>query len=86
MARDALAIPIANNRATAAMCDEKLSEIPDNLHSTIPIKPLSNGMRSFGDRSKFDIASWLVSSDTGRVNAYTTQFATNDKPSCHHGL
>ena len=57
MARDALAIPIANNSATAAMCDEKLSEIPDNLHSTIPIKPLSNVMRSFGDRSKFDIAS-----------------------------
>ena len=46
MARDALAIPLSQQRAAVTLCDEKRREEPSNLFATIPVVPPSGTYRA----------------------------------------
>ena len=70
MARDALAIPLSQQRAAVTLCDEKLREDPSNLFATIPAIPPSGKFRAYGDL--LIVRNTFRGSNGNRANAYHT--------------
>ena len=85
MARDALAIPLSQQRAAVTLCDEKRREEPSNLFATIPVVPPSGNYRAYGDllivRNTFlPPHQFPLIGDGPRTNAYNTRYAASSRP------
>ena len=85
MARDALAIPLSQQRAAVTLCDEKRREEPSNLLTTIPVVPPSGNFRAYGDllivRNTFlPPHQFPLIGDGPRTNAYNTRYAASSRP------
>ena len=88
MARDALAIPLSQQRAAVTLCDEKLREDPSNLFATIPAIPPSGKFRAYGDllivRNTFlPPHQFPLIGDGNRTNAYHTRYNAYSRPTWH---
>ena len=87
MARDALAIPLSQQRAAVTLCDEKLREDPSNLFATIPAIPPSGKFRAYGDllivhNTFLPPQQFPLIGDGNRANAYHTRY---NAPVIRHG-
>ncbi len=85
MARDALAIPLSQQRAAVTLCDEKRREEPSNLFATIPVVPPSGNYRAYGDllivRNTFlPPHQFPQIGDGPRTNAYNARYAASRPP------
>ena len=88
MARDALAIPLSQQRAAVTLCDEKLREDPSNLFATIPAIPPSGKFRAYGDllivhNTFLPPQQFPLIGDGNRANAYHTRYNASSRPTWH---
>ena len=85
MARDALAIPLSQQRAAVTLCDEKLRGDPSNLFATISITPPSGTFRAYGDllivhNAVLPPHQFPLIGDGSRTNEYNARYAESSRP------